>query len=109
MELLCRFNAQVEFSAPPFDKLIQTVCILARSQPLFVYLFGIPEKYQPSEDEIRGELLLQRISMSPHFLNYRDGPNSGLFLPIKDLRCLIGLEKRVKEFFAIALKHSNQA
>ena len=30
MDLACRYNSQVEYSAPPFEKLVLTVCTLAR-------------------------------------------------------------------------------
>ena len=31
IDLTGRYNSQVEYSVPPFDKLVTTVCILARS------------------------------------------------------------------------------
>lgn len=31
IELTGRYNSQVEYTVPPFDKLVTTVCILARS------------------------------------------------------------------------------
>lgn len=52
---------------PPFDKLVATVCILARCQPMYIYLYGISDRFQPTEDEIRQEIInLNR--MSPHYI-----------------------------------------
>lgn len=45
VELISRFNSQVEYSVPPFDKLVETVSILARCQPLVIYLYGIPDQF----------------------------------------------------------------
>ena len=45
VELVGRYNPANEFSAPPFDKLVATVCILARCQPMVIYLFGIKDEF----------------------------------------------------------------
>ena len=66
IDLAGRFNSQVEYTVPPFDKLVATVCILTRYQPLIIHLFGIPQEFQPSEEEVREELT--RIAPSPHWL-----------------------------------------
>lgn len=68
IDLTGRYNSQVEYSVPPFDKLVTTVCILARSQPLIIYLFGIPEEFQVTEDELRQEISVSPIS--PHWIHF---------------------------------------
>ena len=68
IDLAGRYNSQVEYSVPPFDKLVATVCILARCQPMIVYLFGIPEEFQPSEDEIKAEI--SQSPVSPNWIYY---------------------------------------
>ena len=45
IDLAGRFNAQIEYTVPPFDKLVATVCILARYQPIVIHLFGIPQEF----------------------------------------------------------------
>ena len=63
IDLTGRYNRQVEFSVPPFDNLVATVCTLGRSSPMFIYLYGIPDEFQPTEDELRHEIIsLQRVS-----------------------------------------------
>ena len=57
IDLTGRFNPQQnEYSAISFDGLIQTVCILARSQPMIMYLYGMSDKYQPNIDDVSLEL-----------------------------------------------------
>ena len=68
IDLTGRYNSQVEFSVPPFDKLVATVCTLARCSPQAIYLFGIPDEYQPTEDEIRAEIA--QSPPSPHWIYY---------------------------------------
>lgn len=53
IDLTGRYNSQVEYTVPPFDKLVTTVCILARCQPLVLYLHGIPDEFQVTEEEFR--------------------------------------------------------
>lgn len=107
VDLTGRYNSQQEYSVPPFDKLVATVCILARSQPVLIYLFGIPEEFQPTEEEIRNEL--DRVPLSPHFLHYQAGPASGIILSTADVRSLLMFGKRAKEFYNIALKNTQES
>ena len=110
IDLTGRYNSQVEYSVPPFDKLVATVCILARSQPLIIYLFGIPDEFQVTEDEFRSEINTSQIS--PHWIHYQ--PENPVFLDhfaapmlsTQDLRSLIMSDKRSKDFFSIALKNT---
>ena len=109
VDLTGRYNSQVEFSVPPFDKLVATVCTLARCSPQAIYLFGIPDEFQPTEDDIRAEVA--QSEPSPHWIYYNpENPliayNMSPVLNTADMKSLVLTDKRCKDFFNIALKNT---
>ena len=114
IDLTGRYNSQVEYSVPPFDKLVATVCILARASPLVIYLYGIPDEYQITEAELQQEIHTSRLS--PNWIYHSEDPAkqmmpaaSAPMLNVQDLRALVMVEKRSKDFFNIALKNTQES
>ena len=77
---------------------------------MFIYLYGIPDEYQPSEDELRQEISnLNRVST--HYLHHaaqESVPNAPMLSGV-DNRALALMDKRSKDFFSIALKNTQES
>ena len=114
IELVGKWNPTYEFSAPPFDKLVATICVLARCQPMIVYLHGIKDQFQPDEAEVKGEIdrwgevspyCLLRDSLDPQ--NIAD--QEIITLPVEDIRALVQLDRKTKEFYNQLIKNTQEA
>ena len=115
VELVGRWNPANEFSAPPFDKLVATVCLLARCQPMIIYLFGIKDQFQPTTEDIKEELERQG-AVSPYYLLKDELDPEALpadedivKLSAEDVRAMVLLDRRPKGFYDTVLKNTQEA
>jgi len=93
---------------PPFEKLVLTVCTIARSVPRVSYLFRMESQYQLSYDENLKEITDH--GLSPFYLEPVDSEegNPYLFMNADDLYSLFMDSKRLKTFYKIVLGYHSE-
>lgn len=110
--LVTKFKDQqaYETSVPPFDKLVLTISAIVRSQPLVIYLHGISELQQPTYDDIMAEAN-KLGNISPYFTQCVNAQVDAkpTYLTGDDLRAIMMVDKKPKEFYTLALKFTQQA
>jgi hypothetical protein len=81
---------------------------------MIVYLHGIKDQFQPDEAEVKGEIdrwgevspyCLLRDSLDPQ--NIAD--QEIITLPVEDIRALVQLDRKTKEFYNQLIKNTQEA
>jgi hypothetical protein len=86
---------------------VLTISCIVRSQPLVVYLHGINEQHQPTYDEVMNEInKLGRQSPFYKACRAEEVAHQPCFLKGDDLRAIMMVDKKPKEFYSLALKYT---
>lgn len=112
VSLVTKFKEQqaYETSVPPFDKLVLTISAIVRSQPLVIYLNAISEAHQPTYADILA--MVEKLGReSPYYKPTKPEvvASEHVFLKGDDLRAVMMVDKKPKEFYTLALKYTQEA
>jgi predicted alpha/beta-fold hydrolase len=86
---------------------VLTISCIVRSQPLVVYLHGLQEQHQPNYQEVMAEV--ERLGYQSSFYKEcqpEEVKSERVFMKGDDLRAVMMVDKKPKEFYTLALKYT---